>query len=214
MVSSSYNPYPAVVRDRNWGTIPGLITDVESAVSGRGSRVTFVCTHDNGDIGFTWDGEVSVTSSSPRRCVISYSMSGRATRDFRANRIGFCVLHPLSVAGSPVSLRSPDGMSAGAFPRAVSPHQTFLELTGMSYAVGAAGVDIRFEGGIFETEDQRNWTDASFKTYSPPLRMPFPRAYKKGEEVRQEVVVEVTGPSTGTQRSRGGNVSSTLTLAA
>ena len=32
--------------------------------------------------------------------------------------------------------------------------------------------------------------------------MPFPRAYKKGEEVRQEVVVEVTGPSAGTQRSR------------
>ena len=125
-----------------------------------------------------------------------------ATRDFRANRIGFCVLHPLSVAGNPVSLRSPDGMSAGVFPRAVSPHQPFLELTGMSYAVGAASVDIRFEGGTFETEDQRNWTDASFKTYSPPLRAPFPRTYKKGEEVRQQVVVEVMGPSTGTQRSR------------
>ena len=29
-------------------------------------------------------------------------------------------------------------------------------------------------GDVFEMEDQRNWTDASFKTYCTPLRQPFP----------------------------------------
>jgi D-apionolactonase len=195
---------PASVRDRNWGTVPGLVTDLESSASGSWQRVTFVCTHDNGDVGFVWEGEVSATSSNPRSCVIAYSMVGRATREFSANRIGLCVLHPLSVAGRSVSLRSLQGKSAGVFPQAVSPHQTFLELTGMSYTVGDAGVDICFDGGLFETEDQRNWTDASFKTYSPPLSVPFPRAYKEGEELRQRVVVELTGPPARGYRSYEG----------
>ncbi len=186
---------PATVRDRNWGTVPGVVTDLETASSGCASRSTFVCTHDNGDVGFAWDGEVNVTSASQRSCVITYSMKGRATREFTANRIGFCVLHPLSVAGRPVFLTASSGITSGSFPRAISPHQTFLELTAMSYSVGDAAVHIRLEGGLFETEDQRNWTDASFKTYGPPLRIPFPRAYKRGEEVRQEVVVELTGPA-------------------
>ena len=29
-------------------------------------------------------------------------------------------------------------------------------------------------GDVFEIEDQRNWTDGSFKTYSTPLSLPFP----------------------------------------
>jgi hypothetical protein len=74
----------------------------------------------------------------------------------------------------------------------------------MAYPVGDASVEIRFDGGLFETEDQRNWTDPSFKTYSPPLRVPFPRAYKKGEEVRQRVVVELTGPPAHGVRSHVG----------
>jgi len=39
---------------------------------------------------------------------------------------------------------------------------------------------ISFEGDVFETEDQRNWTDASFKTYCPPLRLPYPRPFEAG----------------------------------
>ena len=35
-------------------------------------------------------------------------------------------------------------------------------------------VTISFTGDLFEMEDQRNWTDASYKTYSTPLRIPYP----------------------------------------
>ena len=31
-----------------------------------------------------------------------------------------------------------------------------------------------FNGETFEMEDQRNWTDASFKTYCTPLSLPYP----------------------------------------
>jgi hypothetical protein len=49
-----------------------------------------------------------------------------------------------------------------------------------------------FEGDIFETEDQRNWTDASFKTYSTPLELPFPVEVANGEKTFQMVALSVT----------------------
>ena len=39
---------------------------------------------------------------------------------------------------------------------------------------------IRFEGDLWEMEDQRNWTDASYKTYSTPLRLPYPVEIQRG----------------------------------
>ena len=48
-----------------------------------------------------------------------------------------------------------------------------------------------FEGEIFEMEDQRNWTDASFKTYSRPLDWPFPYELLDGEEVSQTIQLAV-----------------------
>jgi len=38
-------------------------------------------------------------------------------------------------------------------------------------------------------EDQRNWTDASFKTYSTPLSEPFPRLVRTGDLVEQSLGV-------------------------
>jgi hypothetical protein len=53
----------------------------------------------------------------------------------------------------------------GVFPFFISPHQPFKKLQALSWSP-SSGVQakIRFEGEIFEMEDQRNWTDASFKT--------------------------------------------------
>ena len=46
-------------------------------------------------------------------------------------------------------------------------------------------------GDLFEIEDQRNWTDASFKTYCTPLAVPFPRRIESGQRVCQRVAVSV-----------------------
>ena len=200
------------VRDRNWGTVPGKVTGLESSVFGESARLAFSCTHDDGDIGFVWVGEVTVAVTRQGACVIGYTIQGQAIRDFRANRIGFCVLHPLSVAGRAVSIRSPEGSSTGHFPARISAHQPFLDVVGMNYKLGGAEVNIYFEGAVYETEDQRNWTDASFKTYSPPLHIPFPRSFRKGEQLRQRVVVEVSGPSTRVGRPSGGHAVASVRL--
>jgi len=46
---------------------------------------------------------------------------------------------------------------------------------------------LSFAGDSFELEDQRNWGDASFKTYCTPLRLGFPRAIKAGTEIAHRV---------------------------
>ena len=38
-------------------------------------------------------------------------------------------------------------------------------------------------------EDQRNWTDASFKTYSTPLRIPYPVEVAPGQDPVQAVTM-------------------------
>jgi hypothetical protein len=53
--------------------------------------------------------------------------------------------------------------------------------------------EVRLEGDIFEMEDQRNWTDASFKTYSTPLALPLPVQVVKGTRIAQSVTLTLTG---------------------
>ena len=48
-----------------------------------------------------------------------------------------------------------------------------------------------FEGELFETEDQRNWLDASYKTYCTPLSKPFPVLVKEGEIIQQTIRLKV-----------------------
>ena len=51
------------------------------------------------------------------------------------------------------------------------------------------------EGDAFEMEDQRNWTDASFKTYVRPLSKPRPYIIAKGEKDRQRITVTIKASS-------------------
>jgi hypothetical protein len=123
-------------------------------------------------------------------------MDGVARSTFRRNRIGLCVLHSMKeCAGQPVSVEKTDGtVLNGAFPRRVSPHQPFLGIAAMRHEV-TPGVEaeVRYEGEVFEMEDQRNWSDASFKTYSTPLSLPLPVEVREGERIRQVVTLSVRG---------------------
>ncbi|SDG68064.1 hypothetical protein [Microbacterium sp. 77mftsu3.1] len=114
--------------------------------------------------------------------------------EFATNRTGLVVLHPPSVAGTPLEVRHSDGrVSQTEFPAAISPHQPVTDVAALRWAVRGALIDAHLDGDVFEMEDQRNWTDASFKTYSRPLDLPFPYRLTAGTRVRQSVTVTVTG---------------------
>ncbi|MBK8047886.1 MAG: hypothetical protein IPK16_12590 [Anaerolineales bacterium] len=146
-----------------------------------------------GEIDFTWQGTVTGSAEG----VITYSIAGQANRTFWKNRIGFCILHPGEVAGSACRILHADGvMEAAALPTHIIPHQPlkpFEEMAGLAYeAMPSVWVETDFTGDIFEMEDQRNWTDASFKTFSTPLRLPYPVQLHAGEKVVQTLTLRVS----------------------
>jgi hypothetical protein len=54
-------------------------------------------------------------------------------------------------------------------------------------------VEVRMEGETFETEDQGNWGDASYKTYGTPLHLPHPVPLKSGATIAQSVSLSLFG---------------------
>jgi hypothetical protein len=121
-------------------------------------------------------------------------MKGEAASSFKSNRIGICVHHPIATcAGRTVSINRPDKSHYDAsFPVTVGPHQPFKEIHEMQWSIEkGTEAKLTFAGEVFETEDQRNWTDASYKTYSRPLELPFPYGVDAGDRIEQKVTLEV-----------------------
>lgn len=185
----------AAVRDRNWGTVPPHVRNLKVETTGDSFRITFDVECKEGPIDFLWKGALEGGSDG----TISFDFDGTARSTFLRNRIGFCVLHPEhGCAGRPCTVEKVDGaVERGRFPDDISPHQPFINMRAISHEV-APGVraEVRMEGDTFEMEDQRNWTDGSYKTYCTPLGLPFPVEVKSGSKVRQKVTLRLEG-STG-----------------
>ena len=175
----------AVVRDRDWATVPVTV----AAATETASRLELVLHHEG--FGARFDGVLRVRLDDGA-LVIDFDALARA--DFDRNRIGLVVLHPPTVAGSPLAVHSAAGEQVETrFPIAIAPHQPALDIAALEWPVGTLAARLDFAGDVFEMEDQRNWTDASFKTYSTPLSEPFPVHVATGERIHQSIRVSATG---------------------
>jgi hypothetical protein len=183
----------AAVRDQNWATISPRITLREQDVRPDSFRLAFDAVCQRGGLDYFWQG--TVTGDAKGR--IQFSFDGVAKSDFLRNRIGICLLHPIAeCAGRACAIEHANGpIEQGSFPRDISPHQPFFDIRGISYEVATTGINARLEmeGDVFEMEDQRNWTDASFKTYCTPLSRPLPHPVKAGDRVQQSVTLSLSG---------------------
>jgi hypothetical protein len=177
------------VRDRDWGTVAGEVRDLSVTQEGDATAATFECVHRRAGIDFRWQGRIHCSA----RGVIRFEMQGRAHSTFLRNRIGICVHHPLrETVGRKCTVETAGGRREDVFPFYVSPHQPFLDLRSITHEVEpGVPVEVRFAGDVFEMEDHRNWTDGGFKTYSTPLRLPFPVEVQEGAEVRQAVEIRL-----------------------
>ena len=180
------------VRDREWVTVAGVLSDVVICAQGDHFRVSYRSEHRDGPIDFVWAAAVEGKSDG----TITFGFSGEARSTFERNRIGLCVLHPIrECAGIAATASLTSGRRvAVAFPELVAVEQPitgFSELAGLAYDVGSGPVELVFEGDAFETEDQRNWIDASFKTYSTPLSLPRPILVAGGTPIEQRVTLRV-----------------------
>lgn len=181
------------VRDQNWATIPPVVSNLQQEIGRDSFRLSFDVVCREKEVDFLWHGSV-VGDSDGRVC---YTFDGRARSQFLRNRIGLCVLHPiLECSGQPCLVTHTNGVEErGAFPKSISPHQPFMDIKAVSYAIATTGAtaEMQFEGEVFEMEDQRNWTDASFKTYSTPQSLPKPVKVEPGNQVRHSVTLNLKG---------------------
>ncbi|WPP50950.1 hypothetical protein [Catalinimonas niigatensis] len=184
--------YPAV-RDHNWATITPQISNEQIVQEEDHFDIHYDCVYQEGEIDF----RAHYHLQGDREGNIQFEMQGEAMRTFLKNRIGFNVLHPPQVAGLSCRVQHMKGEDEkGVFPRYISPHQPFMNMKGIVWKMEGIQTSLKFEGDIFEMEDQRNWTDASFKTYSTPLGLPFPVRVQKGDKIHQSVRLSVENAKT------------------
>lgn len=168
------------LRDHNWGTFDKVIFDEVVQKEDTSFQIHYKCNHVDEASTPIFEWEVVINGAD--NGTISFEISGKSLTDLWSNRAGFCVLHPIKgIASQPVSLLHEDGASSTSiFPKYISPADPFLMIRSMKWQVaGGAAYQMDFEGDTFETEDQRNWGDASFKTFCTPLSKPFPVLHKK-----------------------------------
>jgi len=186
--------YP-VFQDRNWTNRPWRISSRDVEQIEDGWRVTGSGTGSFDAAHLDWAVQATITSTA-----VDYRFQATTREPFLRNRLGLCLLHPMAVAGLPCTvLHSDDDLVESRFPRDLSPHQPFIDMRQISHRTPDALVTVVFTGEVFEMEDHRNWSDASYKTYCTPITKPFPVEVRPGDAIAQSVVISLA--TRGQQRS-------------
>lgn len=179
----------APVRDAEWGTMAELLLDEQLETTPDGLRHVrrFELLAAKGH------GQMSILLGREGRVVFEWSFT--ADQRISVNRAGICLLHPLAgVVGQKMTVTRPDGSIYEArFPNRIAPAQPARDISGLSQQIAGVTVDFKFHGETFEMEDQRNWSDASFKTYCRPLSAASPFEIGQGVTLRQRVEMRLTG---------------------
>ncbi|SHE83347.1 hypothetical protein SAMN02745157_1038 [Kaistia soli DSM 19436] len=178
-----------LVRDAHWGTYPAEAASEDTTIE---------------DEAFHYERRFSVADGAADcRFIVAADQPGTldilaeitARRRLATNRAGLTLLHPIAaVAGAPVTLHHIDGSREDTrFPERIQPAQPAFDIVGIEHVVDGVAVVIDFVGDVFEMEDQRNWTDASFKTYCRPLDLPTPYQLEVGSTLQQRITIRCSG---------------------
>ncbi len=181
-----------LVRDENWGTFTPTIDGLDITQSHRGFSVTYRATCKDAKRTLVYNAKINGRDDGS----LDFEAVATPETDVLTNRTGFIVLHPLEgVAGRPVKVLRVDGSETlSTFPETIDPMCPFKDLRALSHEFApGAWANCTMEGDTFEMEDQRNWSDASYKTYVRPLTEPWPYVIPKGQPVEQKVSLTMSG---------------------
>src|SRR5438132_216077 len=186
-----------LLRDRNWGT-PTAILDPISVDAASGQ----LSIHVRGRI--ACDGECFEFTSTilvGADGTFSFTTEGRSGGPLLTNRCGLVILHPADFAGLNLEIGHADGSrELTRFSHAISPGQPAFNIRSLDYTrCGGPRVHCRVDASLpshesapCEMEDQRNWSDASFKTYVGSLLDPWPYLLQPDFQIRQKIEVVLT----------------------
>jgi len=177
----------SVVRDENWATFPQRVTSFHITHGSSNYELTWSVEVEGP--GFVWEGRASLNEDA-----LEIVWIGISARSFRARRTGMCLLHPQELRGVSCRVVHSNGkVETGSFPQYIEPSQIFSEIQEIEYQVDNLNLSIGFQGEVFEMEDQRNWTDASFKTYCRPQAWPQPFQVTCNDKIRHAVRLSFDG---------------------
>lgn len=180
------------LRDHNWGTFAQLITNEVVDSQEDSFSVSYTCTNINEAQAAIFEWSVRIHGDNDG--TITFEIQGETLQAVRRNRAGFCILHPIQgTAEQPVTIfHEENAKTETYFPRYIAAQDPFLDIRAMQWRAGNGGeYRLDFEGDIFQTEDQRNWGDASYKTFCTPLSRPFPVQLQPGDKVWQRVTLRL-----------------------
>ncbi len=191
-----------IVRDKDWGTYNPTISRLDVSETENRFRVTFHAVAADAVQSFAYEAVIEGSAGG----WLTFAGKGKTDGGFLTNRTGFVILHPIDgIAGVPVTIEHTDGCTIEhRFPDIIDPVQPMMNLRALTHHTsGGARVVTLMEGDTYEMEDQRNWTDASYKTYVRPLAKPWPYLIPAGEGVDQKITVKVSGgrPEHAVQRA-------------
>jgi hypothetical protein len=188
------------IRDLDWNTLPGEITGLSVTDHGDSFAIRFTRRHRAGALDYEWHAEIDGSPDG----TIRFRMRGQALSAFPYAKIGICVHHPVAgYAGQPYRGTTPAGPVAGTLPDAIGPQIHLDDGTDLplfdpvsdldvSHASGGQ-VRFAFSGDLWEMEDQRNWTDASYKSASTPASLGYHHEAGAGEAFDQAVEIRAAG---------------------
>jgi len=174
-----------LVRDRDWGTLTPRL----SLLSSESTDTSF---------SLHLEAEFETPTATLNVSIFVEAVQDKLTMRaegipkgiFETNRAGFTVLHPARLAGRPVSVTHSDSsIEASTFPFLIDPWQPFKDIKAITHFADGLAVDCTFTGDTFEMEDQRQWGDASYKTYVRPLALPWPYTLSQSQPLAQSVSI-------------------------
>ncbi|MEI9412444.1 hypothetical protein [Mesorhizobium salmacidum] len=178
-----------LARDASWGTYKPELSNIRISEGLAAFDVGYdgLCAGPQGRFSY----RMTITGKASGE--LTMEAQGIALTDFSTNRTGFVVLHPSEAAGGRLTITHSDGrIEETVFPEMISPNQPAFDIAALTHEPAPGMVcTVAMEGDAFEMEDQRNWTDASFKTYVRPLSKPRPYVISKGSNDIQRVVVSI-----------------------
>lgn len=197
-----------LLRDRDWGTVPVTVNPPVIEHLSHGFQVHFQLDMlvENGSL--RCDAKIHADQNG----VLTFEVVAQPNCEIWTNRCGFVVLHPAAASGCALTVTHTDGrIEQTQFPEEISPAQPVFDIKMLSYQP-AQGVDLDVHlhaelpmdpAGKFEMEDQRNWSDASFKTYVASLLDPWPYALPAHKPLCQRVSLHVKGVPTEGAAAQG-----------
>ncbi len=164
------------MRDERWGTARFTVLSRDLTETATGFELALAL--ESAEPGMPLTASVRFVADGDR---LTASFEGVAGGAFRYNRIGICVLHPIeNHVGRPILVEGGLDDVASTIPTEITPQLQIdgvllpmfgTDFTRLRISLDEGDLAVDFDGDTWEVEDQRNWTDASFKSYSTPLRL-------------------------------------------